>query len=180
MNKLLRYPLSGEDIQKLIGSKSKIMSYTELYNYKDRIFDLLKKHNKIAILYPITPKNQQNRFGHWCGLKYTPSKNMISFMDSYGDVIDKQIDYIPKEGQNNYPTEYKYLISELLKVPKNIKIEYNHHQFQSDNQNIATCGRHTALFLNSKYLVDDYIKWYKALMKKHKLNADKLSVILTS
>ncbi len=125
--------LTDSDIRDFLPNV-KIISHQDLKNYKS--IDELLPHKKdlVIIIYESKPS-----YGHWVLLsKYN---NIIEYMDSYGNPIDEPLKWINKEYKNEIDS--KPYLSQLLKQAQNkYEIIYNSKDFQKENPNIATCGRH--------------------------------------
>ena len=126
-------PLSSDDMLRALGYKCNLITYSEIKNYKN-INDILGKYNKCILLYE-TKKN----YGHWTCIYKNHTKNTIFFFDSYGFIIDDQLDFIPKNNKKMLNSNYRYLTNLLYK--SKCRIEYNQYQLQKMNPSIATCGR---------------------------------------
>ena len=123
----LSYPLSSSDIMKGMNGKTKIISYSQVSNYKS-INDLLYPYNNVVILY-----EWGNRIGHWTSLNKHPNGD-LDFFDPYGYKPDDERSFIPDEHwESNF-------LSQLLANYQG-KIYYNEYPLQTKNKNIATCGR---------------------------------------
>lgn len=150
------YLLNDEDVLKIAGNGSIVMSYPELYKYNsiDELFN--SGVTKILLLY-LTDKDDKNMdyTGHWCALvkprtyALRPTKyNHILFFDSYGLLPDSEIKFnknVSKRrhlNQNhNYLTKLLYDFSKMGNV-----VEYNEYRFQAKGSNINTCGRWASFF----------------------------------
>lgn len=181
---LLNVSTTPSDIYRIAGKICNIFTYPEIKKYKN-INNLFKKGNSpiandcnlklpfdskcCIILYMSGPN-----YGHWTCL--TKNEFGINFMDSYGGVIDDQLEHVD---QNIPGQDKKYLIKLLSKYKGDVY--YNDIQMQTMNQNIATCGRYCALYLKYDYMkVDDFVKKIKELAAKNKLTCDQIVCILSS
>jgi hypothetical protein len=143
-NKPLRsYSLSNFDINKMIPTL-KIISYPDLLKYQT-IDQALDEKGRLMILYLTSDMHT----GHWiCLLK---RKNKIEFFDPYGNIKpDEEEKWISKKKSIEFDQDTHYL-TKLLKE-SGYKIVYNKFPFQSENKDIATCGRHCATRLYFKHL----------------------------
>lgn len=131
--------LSEEDIRKYLNGKTKIISYTELHNYKT-IDDLLHPYDNVFLLYLTKPY-----YGHWTLIFKYPHKNEIHFFDSYGYKPDTEFKFI-KDMQFRIASKqiYHYLVKLFLDSYDKYKISYNNFELQAHStpsKKIATCGR---------------------------------------
>jgi hypothetical protein len=80
---------------------------------------------------------------------------MIEFFDPYGDKPEAQKKGLGRNRLEEYDIE-KPELTRLLRQ-SGLPVYYNHHGFQSESPNVATCGRHSAvrLYYGDKTL-DDY------------------------
>ena len=143
-NKELReYSLSNDDIHRMIPTL-KIVSYPELLKYKT-IDQALDEKGRLMILYLTSDKYT----GHWiCLLK---KGNKIEFFDSYGNLKpDEESEWISDSKLEEFDQDTHYLTKLLRDSP--YKIVYNKFPFQSENRDVATCGRHAATRLYFKHL----------------------------
>lgn len=145
--------LSTEEVSCIAGGNVTMIPYTDVHLYND-INDLFAT-DKVLINY-LSKKN----FGHWVGLH--KKDNVITFFDSYGDIPDDQIQFIPKKYRIESMQDFPYLIK-LMKKWKDEKpgreIHFNDEQFQRYSEKIQTCGRWVGLFLRyaNDYLIEDFI-----------------------
>lgn len=153
IKKLESVSLSGNQVLKLVNNKANLMTYTELTKYNN-IFDCFGKHKALILLYVTT-----HNYGHWvCLIKH--NNKHIEFFDSYGFIVDDELDFISKEFRKESNQIHRYLTYLLYK--SGAQIEYNHAQLQKfttdPNNQISTCGRHVATRINLMDIpLDDYI-----------------------
>ena len=143
-----KYALSDGDLRRLLGRDIKIWNYPELQNLKsaDQLFD---GKGRAILLFP----NSGPTSGHWTALLRRPT--MIEFFDPYGDKPEAQKKGLGRNRLEEYDIERPDLTRLLRSSGK--PVYYNHHGFQKESPNIATCGRHSAvrLMFGNKTL-DDY------------------------
>ncbi|HMG14194.1 MAG TPA: hypothetical protein VK590_02035 [Saprospiraceae bacterium] len=157
--------LSEDDLRRLLPGV-KIVSYPDLEKYKS-LEELLYPNDEVIILYlkRLKDGSYDESYGHWVGL--FRNKGIVSFFDSYGGKPD------------DYKQIEPYLSKLLLDYSerKNVPIEYNDHQFQKWEPDIATCGRHTAMRIAFKDLpLKDYIYLFKDTPK---FDSDEIVTALT-
>ena len=98
--------------------------------------------------------------GHWCSL--LRNGNRILWFDSYGVYPDGQLKFI-NDDMNKVLDQDKNEILRLMKTASsNFTLEYNHHDFQSQSDDVATCGRWciwSILMNNLDYTLNDMIEF---------------------
>jgi hypothetical protein len=143
-NKKLRaYSLSNFDIHKMIPTL-KIVSYPDLLKYS-HIDDALDEKGRLMILY----LTQDKFTGHWISL--LKKGNKIEFFDPYGNLKpDEESKWISDSKLEEFGQDTHYL-TKLLKE-SGYRITYSKVPFQSENKDIATCGRWTTARLYFKHL----------------------------
>ncbi|HXS60463.1 MAG TPA: hypothetical protein VN703_06590 [Candidatus Sulfopaludibacter sp.] len=162
---------SGEDIMAVCDNKTKIITYPQIYQFKN-IDDLLKPFDNVVILYETSPS-----YGHWvCLLKHkNKGKPYIEFFDSYGMPPDKQLTFISKEFRKQNNEAYPILSDMLIKSKYPIK--YNDVQLQKLYEDVSSCGRHVAFRIVMQNIkLGRYIK----LLKKSKYPPDMIVTYLTA
>lgn len=139
MTELVSKSLSEEDIKRYLKGKTKIISYTELYDYKT-IDDLLAPYDNVFLLYLTKPN-----YGHWTLIFKYPNKNEIHFFDSYGYKPDTEFKFIKNmEFRKASKQVYHYIVKLFLDAYDKYKISYNNFQLQGHSlpsKKISTCGR---------------------------------------
>ena len=161
LKKVHQYPLGDDDIRKLLGNDIKIWNYPQLKDLKSAD-DLFDAKGRAILLFP----NSSPTSGHWTCLINRP--NSIDFFDSYGDAPDTA----QKGGMSKSRLEMLDVdspdLTQLLRASGK-PVFYNHHQFQKESPNIATCGRHCVVrLLYATYSLDKY----GAIIKKSGMSAD--------
>jgi hypothetical protein len=161
INKIKQYPLSDGDIRKCLGNDIKIWNYPQLKDV-DNVNDLFDEKGRAIILFP----NNSPTSGHWTCL--INRQDSIEFFDPYGDAPDTaQKDGMSKGRLEMLDIERPDLTRLLRESGK--PVFYNHHQFQKESPNVATCGRHCVVrLLYYPYSLDKY----GAIMKKSKMSPD--------
>jgi hypothetical protein len=147
MNKLKEYSLGDGDIREMIPTL-KIITYPELLQY-DNIEDALDEKGRLLILY----LTESERSGHWVSLlkQKRNGKEYIEYFDPYGKYKpDDESEWLTKQELKEYGQDTKHL-TKLLR-DSGLKITYNKAPFQSEKENINTCGRHCACRLYYKHL----------------------------
>lgn len=169
IKELKKESFSGNDILTAVDQKTKIITYPDLYDYRD-IDDVLYPYDCCVLLYETRPS-----YGHWVCLIKHKMDNTIEFFDSYGFFIDEQLEFIPekfrKENNEVFP-----ILSKML-VDSKYKIIYNPIRVQKYKNDVSSCGRHVAFRLILKHLkLTNYIK----LIKSDNMNSDDLVTYLTA
>lgn len=175
------YLLTDKDVLKIIGGKSKLLTYPELMQYNN-IDELFGNSDKIILLY-VNEVDGNNITGHWCLLTKVKrgKKTVIEFTDPYGLMPDEQIksygeSWKNESGQNrNALTRMLYDFS----LDPNHEIHYNELKVQKDSEDINTCGRHIGMRGHFyKVPLKKYQQIFKDLKKKG-YDLDKVIVKLT-
>lgn len=167
IKELRKKSFSGEDILTLCDNKTRIITYPELYNFKN-IDDVLEPYGNVVILYE-TSKG----YGHWiCVIKHN---DKIEFFDPYGLPCDDQLEFISKkfrkENNENFP-----ILSKML-YESGYKIVYNSEQLQKYSDDISSCGRHVSFRIIMKNVP---LNEYGALLKRNKYDPDTIVTYLTA
>ena len=124
-NEVKRISMDDSDI-KFYLPDVKILTYSELSNYK-KIEDLLPRHKSYFILlYPVKSESD----GHWVCL--TRFDKTVEYFDSYGKKPDEPMTW------GKYNNVHRRL-SELLNNTK-LRVTYNTIDFQNKDVSISTCG----------------------------------------
>lgn len=149
-----KYPLSNNDIYKLVDGKVRILPYSELANYDD-IDKVLGYHEAAVILY-----ETKNNFGHWTLIFKNEDGKTIEHFDSYGLFPDDELKFVPENFRKENNEYYPILTYLLMKSP--YKKVYNNHRLQEKDNDVNTCGRHVVSRLIYRDLdIDDYFKMIK-------------------
>jgi hypothetical protein len=152
--RVIEYPLSDGDINKLLHPATKILVYPDLENVSsiEQIFDPM---GRCMLLYPVSSEYS----GHWvCLIK---KGEHIEFFDPYGKAPDTELKWVSMAKRRDMNMEEPTL-TRLLKE-SGYKVTYNSHDFQKDDQTVNTCGRHCVVRLMFKHLsLDEYRKLIKS------------------
>ena len=161
------YPLSDEDLRKLLGRDISIITYPQLGEMSsiDECFDSKGR----CILLFLTTGPQE---GHWCCM--LKKKDGIHFFDPYGEAPEEVKDAIPRPLLEQLDETRPYLTS-LMRKSK-LPVFYNTHGFQKERGDISTCGRHCAVrCLYAPYTLEKY----KQIIDKSGLSPDDFVVGVT-
>ena len=151
--------------------------YPEVYDFK---LDLPFDSNSCIILY-LT----KDSYGHWCILNRRLDKNnnyKYAFLDSYGELIDDQLEHIDIKYRKKSDQDERYLTDLLYNAVKNNndEVNYNNIQLQVLDNKIATCGRYVALFLKyNKLSVEKFVSILENSSNKYNIPMDMLVTIIT-
>ena len=147
----LKKMVSEDDFVRNFGVDvpNKIMKYSELENYNN-IDELIPDKDDFRILL----LESQPRVGHWVCL--IRKGDTLEFFDSYGKSHKGELKFIPKiiNKMLNQPDDY---LTRIMKSSKNPI--FSLLKLQSENPNIATCGRHVVsriLCSKAGYDLNDY------------------------
>ena len=158
--KVKAYPLSDQDIRDILGDDIKIISYPELANMKsiDEAFD--SKGRSIMLI-----PNQSPTSGHWVAMLQKPDS--IEFFDSYGDAPEEQKGGMSRSRLESLDIENPDLTRLLRASGK--PVYYNSRDYQSEKNNVATCGRHAVCrLLYAPYSLNQYDR----IIKQTRMNPD--------
>lgn len=127
--------VAGKDIVSHTNGKCKIIRYSDLSSFQS-ISELFSKMGVpcLALLYQTKDVNT----GHWVALIKQPDKLIV--YDSYGfGRLDAELQYTTYDKTA--------LLSQLVAREKednpNFSVQVNKKRYQSKNDHISTCGRHT-------------------------------------
>lgn len=163
--------LTGEQVAKLAGPGTKVLSYPQLANVQN-INQLLPK---CMILYQTGDKGG-SCYGHWTSI--AKIGNGIYFFDSYGTFPDDQQKYIGN-GYLEQSGQVRKKLQKLMKFSGYGDLNYNEHRYQQMKEGINTCGRHSGLFLRSGLTSDQYYNMMSKIKKELGGSYDSIIVKLT-
>lgn len=157
------YALSNDDINKILESDTEVFAYPKFaeMSHIDEAFDKL---GRCVFLF----LTESETSGHWlCIFK---RKGHIEYFDSYGDAPDAQRKWLSQEQLDKLGESEPYL-TKLLKASK-YPVYYNTHAYQSDRNDINTCGRWCVARLICKDLDNrGFYNLVKDEMRKHNLKS---------
>jgi hypothetical protein len=125
-------PLSAEQVKNAMDNKVNFLTYPELFKY-DNIEDALGPYKKLILLY-LTQKD----FGHYVCV-FINDYDELHFFDSYGDMPDDQLKYIPEYFRYDSGQYIPHLTYLLWKSDNDVF--FNEFKLQKMSPKIATCGR---------------------------------------
>jgi len=164
--------LSNNDFKKYLNEdvNNKILTYADLKEYNNILHVLPNEKDYRIVLIQEKPNS-----GHWCCL--IRNHNNIMWFDSYGISPDGELKFINKD-MNILLGQNEHQIHRLMKTaPSDFTKEYNHFDFQSFDEDIATCGRWVmwAILMNNlNYSLDEM----KEFIERWTYELDKDSDIL--
>jgi hypothetical protein len=135
--KIMRTPLSDDDIKKILGQSIKIILYPDLSKFQDLRELLINEKDCCIILY-----EEKHLEGHWTCI--TRLNDLFEFFDSYGIRFDSELKWLSWKTRLQLNEAVPYLTNLL----KGEKYDYNKVKYQDDNPNIETCGDHVCHFLH--------------------------------
>ena len=159
-------PMGDDDIRKYLPN-AKILTYPQLAKY-NKIEEVLPNNKDYFIVLYLDSPNS----GHWETILRYDDK--IEVFDSYGKQIDNPLKWQSVKAECDLGECEKYLTN--LLDNSDLPIYYNNIDYQKDNPNIQSCGRHAVYriiqMLNNNLDGTGYYKHMKAMQKKTKLNFD--------
>lgn len=167
MNETLRqikgYALSNEDINDILEPDTKVFSYPKFASMNS-INEAFDKLGRCVFLF----LTQSETSGHWiCMFK---RNGHIEYFDSYGEPPEAQRKWISEEQLQKLGQGEPYLL-ELLQKSRT-PVYYNTYSYQSDRDDINTCGRWCVARLICKELDNKgFYNLVKEEMKNHNLKS---------
>ena len=172
----IKYFMTNHDLFKLFPN-CKIVKFADLSTYKS-IYDLLP--NNLDFVFMLTETEPDH--GHWQLI--LRDNEQFEFFDSYGDPPSTILNFIPKYMMKLLGNDYNEDIGHILKsIQKGDKLTINKYPFQSELNNVNTCGRwvalRVALLLQKNMTNKDFIKYIKQIKSNNKkLSNDEIIVAL--
>jgi hypothetical protein len=138
------YALSNEDINDILEPDTKVFPYPNFanMNHIDEAFDPL---GRCIILF----LTQSETNGHWVCM-FKRDKKTIEYFDSYGEKPEGPRSWLSQEQLDRLGQSEPYLLDLLRK--SGYRVYYNTYPYQSDKNDINTCGRWTVARLICKDL----------------------------
>lgn len=166
LKKIEKIPLGDDDIRKILGKDTLILTYPELEKYNS--IDMLLPYNKsfVVCLYLDSPNS-----GHWVSINKI--NDTIEFFDPYGGSPDTQRKWVPDPLRKLLGQGRPFLTDLLDK--SNYPILYSHIKYQGEGKDINTCGRHVCnriLRMKEGLNLNDYFKMMKNIRMKSGLDYD--------
>jgi len=183
IERLEEEPLSTDQVMKLLDGKINYIPYSDIKRYSS-VDELLDPYDCCIILY-FTAEN----FGHYVCL--TKRGKSVEFFDPYGLMIDDELEFVDSDDEGEALKErknqdYGYLTELLLDSPYHL--EFNQYQFQEENDDVNTCGRHCVVrCLMKKMDLEEYknfilknIKLVKKITGRNDIDADFIVTMYTN
>lgn len=160
----INYFITNHDLDKLIHNV-KIVKFADLENYESIYALVPKKIDFVVILCETEGVNT----GHWQLL--LRNNNVFEFFDSYGDEPKTIIKFITKKMNQYLGNDYNKDMGHILKsIKPTDKLIINKYEFQSDTNDVNTCGRWVASrIINFMLGMDNkqFINWFKQIKKQN-------------
>lgn len=126
------YALSNEDINRILEPDTKVFSYPR-FAEMNSIEEAFDKLGRCVFLFLTVSESS----GHWiCMFK---RNGHIEYFDPYGMKPEEQRKWLPQEQLDELGQGEPYLITLLRK--SRMPVYYNTYPYQSDKDDINTCGR---------------------------------------
>lgn len=199
MDKQVGHPLGTDEIFKIAGKSCNVFPYADLKYVSD--INELFEYDPFHVLESEYPHDEnsciiifltKDYFGHWCILNRIltqflskgeiKSKYIYSFLDSYGEMIDDQLNHIDKKYRKLSGQTSNFLSDILYNAVKNNddQVRFNDIKMQVLSNKISTCGRYAALFLKHNDLtVEEFVETLEKAVEKYKYPVDVLVTMLT-
>jgi hypothetical protein len=172
INKMVKKPLSDEELKVILGKDLKVIMYPDLTKYNS-IEELLPKPLDYCIILIIESENKYNIEGHWTALlKYDGT---YEYFDPYGNGVDVDLmSWMDKATRARLHESTPYL-SYLL---KNKTYTYNKVKYELLRKGVNTCGSHSAYriyqFKNYGLKLPEYQQHMANLSKQYGVGFDKI------
>jgi len=154
------YPLSDSDIRKLLGQHISLITYPDLADMES-INECFDKQGRCILLFLTSSPTS----GHWCWL--LRDRDGIEFFDPYGERPDAQKGGADPVLLQQMDQRQPYL-TRLLRNAK-VPVFYNKTDFQEEDSDVNTCGRHCAV----RCMYDNLtLKKYTQMIKKSGMSPD--------
>lgn len=191
LKKEIQKPLNVLEIFDIAKKSCNLIPYSDMFSFvtidelfsENPIYSVESKYerdpNSCIILY-LTSKH----FGHWCILNrlVRDDKTIYNFLDSYGELLDDQLNHINEEFREVSNQDGNYLTKLLYDCVKdnNSDVHYNDLELQMLNDKIATCGRYVALFLKyNDMTVEEFANTLADASDYYDIPIDMLVTLLT-
>lgn len=171
--KVKSYSLSDEDMKKVIPTL-KVVSYPEILG-ANSLDEILDDKGRLMLLY----LTENEHTGHWiCLLKRRGTKT-IEFFDPYGNIRpDGESQWLNENELEQFGQDTFHLSKLIRESP--YKLIINKTAFQSEQNNMNTCGRHCLTRLYMKHLsLTEYTKLVLTACKEAGITPDDFVVGLT-
>ena len=172
LDKLVKHPLSDEELKAILGRNLKIIMYPDLAKYST-IEQPLPNPNDYCIILIVESESKYNISGHWCALlKYN---GIYEWFDPYGNDVDVDLMSWMDRKTRARLHESKPYLTYLLKGRKYI---YNKVKYEVLKKGVNTCGSHSSyrIYQFKKYslTLEQYQKHMLDLSKQYGIGFDKI------
>ena len=157
--KMMRTPLSDDDLRKILGNNIKIVLYPDLSKHNN-IRELLNNPKDCCIIL----YEEKHLCGHWTCL--TRNNDNFTFFDSYGFRFDSELKWLSWKQRIQLNEAVPYLTLLL----QGEDCDYNKTKYQEENPNIETCGDHVCHYLHCFLNLNMDLKMYHDYMVELRKN----------
>jgi len=147
VDKIIKKPLSDEELKIILGKDLKIIMYPDLAKYNS-LEELLPDTFDYCVILIIEGENRYNIEGHWTALiKYD---GIYEYFDPYGNPPDYDLIHWLDKKTRARLNESKPYLKYLL---KNQTYTFNRTKYEALRRGVNTCGSHCAyrLYQFKKY-----------------------------
>jgi hypothetical protein len=155
---IIQDPISDADIHQYLP-RAKIFTYNQLSQYTS-LADLLPSSTDFVVLLYQSSLNR----GHWVCV--TKDEGTVTYFDSYGKPVDHALTYASKTAREELGETHKYLSQLFNRAPE--EVVYNPINYQSEDPEVNTCGRHCVFFILNNIKRGLTLSQYYQLMKNLK------------
>jgi hypothetical protein len=158
IDEIKKYALSNDDINEILEPDTKIFTYPQFATVSD-IEQMFDKLGRCVFLFLTLSETA----GHWLCM-FLREDGSIEYFDSYGDKPEAQRKWISQEKLEELGEEEPYLFNLLKESGK--KVYYNTYPYQTDRNDINTCGR----WCVARLIMKDYsnLQFYNAVRQDMK------------
>ena len=172
INKMVKKPLSDEELKVILGKDLKIVMYPDLADYSS-IEELLPNPNDYCIILIVESETKFNISGHWTALlKYD---GIYEYFDPYGNGVDVDLMSWMDAKTRARLNESKPYLTYLLKGKTYI---YNKVKYEVLRKGVNTCGSHSSyrIYQFKKYglKLEEYQQHMNNLSKQYGVGFDKI------
>jgi len=172
LNKIVKKPLSDEELTTILGKGLKIIMYPDLAKYSS-IEQLLPNQNDYCTILIVESETKFNISGHWCALlKYD---GIYEWFDPYGNDVDVDLMGWMDAKARATLHESKPYLTYLLTGRKHI---YNKVKYELLRKGVNTCGSHSSyrIYQFKKYglKLPEYQQHMSNLSKQYGVGYDKI------
>jgi hypothetical protein len=172
INKIVKKPLSDNELKTILGKDLKILMYPDLAKYSS-IEQLLPNPNDYCIILIVESETKFNISGHWTALlKYDGA---YEYFDPYGNGVDVDLMTWMDAKTRARLSESKPYLRHLL---KNKTYTFNRTKYEILRKGVNTCGSHCAYrihkFQKANFTLAEYQQHMNNLSKQYGISYDKI------